>query len=44
MTLRTRARRDQVRATQRSIDAIGLCFQNSGAAPAGTTSRSALLA
>jgi len=31
MTLRARARRDQVRATQRSIDAIGLLFQNSGA-------------
>ena len=31
MDIRTRARRDQVRATQRSIDAIGLLFQNSGA-------------
>lgn len=31
MEMRTRARRDQVRATQRSIDAIGLLFQNSGA-------------
>lgn len=31
MDQRVRARRDQVRATQRAIDAIGLLFENSGA-------------
>lgn len=38
MDIRTRARRDQVRATQRSIDAIGLLFQNSGARALEVTS------
>ena len=38
MDIRTRARRDQVRATQRSIDAIGLLFQNSGARALEATS------
>ena len=38
MEMRTRARRDQVRATQRSIDAIGLLFQNSGARALENTS------
>src|SRR5699024_1981408 len=40
MEMRTRARRDQVRATQRSIDAIGLLFQNSGARALDNTSPS----
>lgn len=38
MELRARARRDQVRATQRSIDAINLVFSNSGALAVEATS------